>query len=246
MSGPSASPQEEHSRSGGSADGGRLLEFFRAVGRLKALPRQGWVDRGVQTPESVADHTYRSTIMAWVLGELAGLEAPRLMKLMLLHDLPEVEVGDATPYGPVVARGAELADAVQRWRELLTADELSAARMERERRELNALTGLTSGVPAPLRAELLELRADYGERRSPEARFAAQVDKLEALLQAIEYREAGHEADVESFLVSAREAVEHPMLVTFLAQLAAVATSSEASPEAGPPGVSESTQAPRQ
>jgi len=38
--------------------------------------------------------------------------------------------------------------------------------------------------------------ADYSERRSPDAQFAAQLDKIEALLQAIEYGEAGSEAHV--------------------------------------------------
>ena len=50
------------------AEEASIVEFARTVGRLKALPRQGWVDRNVAKPESVADHTFRAVMLAWVLG----------------------------------------------------------------------------------------------------------------------------------------------------------------------------------
>lgn len=200
-----------------------LLNFFRAAGRLKTVARQGWVDRGIPDAESVADHTFRAMIMAWVLGNEAGLDVDRLLKLMLLHDLPEAEVGDATPYAEVLGRGRELADAVPRWRELLSPDQLAAAKHRKRRSEEQAVGELAAQLPAPLSAELAELWLDYAERRSLEARFAAQIDKLEAALQAIEYRAAGHDADVANFLLSAREVVEHPVLLDLLAELEAAA-----------------------
>lgn len=200
-----------------------MLDFFRSVGKLKTIPRQGWVDRGVPSPESVAEHTLRSVLMAWLLGEKAGLDTVRLIKLMLVHDLPEAEVGDATPYADVLGRGAEVEAVVARWRELLTEQQLAAARQAKQQAEAEAMEHLAAGISDPLGAELLDLWRDYSERRSAEAQFAAQIDKLEALLQAIEYREAGHEADVASFLKSAREEVEHPVLLELLAELEAAA-----------------------
>jgi putative hydrolases of HD superfamily len=194
------------------------LEFFRAAGKLKAVRRQGWVDRGVPDPESVADHTFRAMVMAWTLGREAGLDTDRLLKLMLLHDLPESEAGDATPYGAVLA-GAELAQVVPRWRELVSADQLAAAKQRKRLSEERAVGQLASNLPAELADELRELWLDYAERRSPEACFAAQLDKLEAALQAIEYRDAGYDADVENFLVTAREVVDHPVLLALLAEI---------------------------
>src|SRR5439155_1047370 len=96
-----------------------LLKFFRAAGKLKTVARQGWVDRGIPNAESVADHTFRAMVMAWVLGARAGLDTNRLLKLMLLHDLPEGEAGDATPYADVLASVDDLANFVLSAREVV-------------------------------------------------------------------------------------------------------------------------------
>ena len=196
-----------------------MLSFLRAAGKLKTVRRQGWVDRAVPDAESVADHTFRAMVMAWALGREAGLDTDRLLKIMLLHDLPEAEAGDATPYGEVLATSAAIADVVPRWRELVTAEQFAAAKGRKRLAEERAVEHLAASLPDALAAELRELWLDYTERRSPEARFAAQLDKLEAALQAIEYRDAGHDADVENFLMTAREAVDHPVLMRLLAEL---------------------------
>ncbi|HZT09360.1 MAG TPA: HD domain-containing protein [Chloroflexota bacterium] len=196
-----------------------MLEFLRAVGVLKTIPRQGWVDRRIPDPESVADHTYRSAMMAWALGQAAGLDTARLVKIVLVHDLPEAEAGDATPYVGIVETGVRVEDAVARWRDLLSPEERAEAKMRKHALEADGLARICASLPGSLGDELLDLWAEYSERRTPEARFAAEIDKLEALLQAIEYRDAGHPADVENFLLSARESVQHPLLVELLAEL---------------------------
>jgi len=204
-----------------------MLEFLRTAGRLKTLPRQGWVDRGIAPAESVADHSYRAALMAWVLGQRAGLDTDRLVKIMLVHDLPEAEVGDATPYAGIVAAGMAVQEAVPRWRELLTPEAHRAAKREKHLMEAEGLEQLSATLPDVLRSELREVWTDYAERRSPEAQFAAQIDKLEALLQAIEYRHRGHAADVENFLITAREEIVHPVLRKLLHELEAEITSQQ-------------------
>ncbi len=200
-----------------------LLEFFRTAGKLKTVARQGWVDRGIPDAESVADHTFRAVVMAWVLGERAGLDTDRLLKLMLLHDLPEAEVGDATPYADVLSWAGDLAASVPKWRELVSPDQLAAAKRAKRGVEEQAAERLAAMLPGALGANFAELWLDYTERRSAEARFAAQIDKLEAALQAIEYLDPGQEADVANCLLSAREVVEHPVLLDLLAEIEAAA-----------------------
>src|SRR5687767_13889062 len=198
-----------------------MLDFLHAVGALKSLSRQGWLDRRISDPESVADHIYRVTMMAWALGSAAGLDTQRLVKLALVHDLPEAIAGDATPYLDIVSGGTEVDRAVATWREVMTAEDVAAAKRRKHEAEAAGLAELCALLRGSLASELTELWEEYAERRSPEARFAAEVDKLEALLQAIEYRDAGQPADVENFLESAREAVEHPVLGAFLDELEA-------------------------
>src|SRR4051794_37149764 len=193
-----------------------MLEFLRAVGALKTLRRQGWIDRRIAEPESVADHIYRATIMAWTLGAAAGLDTNRLVKLLLVHDLPEALAGDATPYLPILATGTDVQQAVAQWRQLMSDEDLAEARKRKHADEATGLADLCGLLPSSLAEELTELWTDYAERGSAEARFAAEIDKLEALLQAIEYREVGQPADVHNFLLSARESVQHPVLRSLL------------------------------
>ena len=153
------------------------------------------------------------------------MNTDRLVKLVLVHDLPEALAGDATPYVDILTSGTEIDQAVAHWRELMSEDDLAAAKTRKHAAEAAGLEQLCSLLPPGLADELTELWTDYAQRRTPEARFAGQIDKLEALLQAIEYRDAGQPADVQNFLLSARESVEHPVLMVFLRELEACVSS---------------------
>ncbi len=63
---------------------------------LKDVLRQGWVNAGVESPESVAAHSWGMAILALKLCP-PELNLERVLTLCLVHDLPEVVVGDLTP-----------------------------------------------------------------------------------------------------------------------------------------------------
>ena len=64
---------------------------------LKHLDRAGWIRAGIHSPESVASHS-------WGVGYLVLLSAPddldltKLLAMAVVHDLPEIVVGDITPH----------------------------------------------------------------------------------------------------------------------------------------------------
>lgn len=64
--------------------------------RLKDVTRQGWVNAGVPSPESVAAHSWGMAILALRLCP-PELDLNKVLALCLVHDLPEVLVGDLTP-----------------------------------------------------------------------------------------------------------------------------------------------------
>ena len=64
--------------------------------RLKDVTRQGWVNAGVPSPESVAAHSWGMAILALRLCP-PELDLTRVLALCLVHDLPEIIVGDLTP-----------------------------------------------------------------------------------------------------------------------------------------------------
>lgn len=70
-----------------------LLEMLE----LKQLLRTGWVRSGVDNPESVAAHSWGMAILALRLAP-KELNLERVLSLCLVHDLPEVRVGDLTPH----------------------------------------------------------------------------------------------------------------------------------------------------
>ena len=65
-----------------------LVKFFGIAGKLKRIPRSGWVEVGVQQPESVADHTFRTSILCMIYSDLEGLDELKLLRMALIHDLP--------------------------------------------------------------------------------------------------------------------------------------------------------------
>ena len=71
----------------------RLLDYLA----LKQLPRTGWVRSNVENPESVAAHSWGMAILALRLAP-KDIDLTRVLSMCLVHDLPEVIVGDLTPH----------------------------------------------------------------------------------------------------------------------------------------------------
>ena len=133
---------------------------------MKELPRTGWVESGILEPESVAEHSFRTAVLAMLLADLQGLDSGKAVKMALLHDLAEAVTGDLTP-GEKRRRGLAY-----------HAEEEAIDRL---------LSGLPRDVAASYRALWYELR----EASSPEAELVARADKVEMLLQASEYEGKG-------------------------------------------------------
>jgi putative hydrolase of HD superfamily len=145
-----------------------VIEFLRAAGRLKSISRTGWVESGIDTPESVADHCFRTALLAMVLADLQGLDAEKVIKMALLHDVAEAETGDLTP------------EQKRRLGDFTTNED-------------KAMTKLLSMLPKPLAENYRSLWEEYHHANSPEAEAVAQADVFEMLLQALEYEEVGVE-----------------------------------------------------
>lgn len=133
--------------------------LLEALG-LKDVARSGWLRVGVERPESVAAHSWGMALLALALCP-PELNLGRVLALAVLHDLPEVRVGDLTPYDGV-------------------------SREEKARRELEAARALLGERP-----DLLEIWAEYVENRSPEARFVHALDRLDMAFQALRYAAEG-------------------------------------------------------
>ncbi len=176
-------------------DSRSLLQFFIMSGRLKAELRRGWVKKlGMEHPESVADHSFRTALLAMVVSDLRGLDAAKAMRLALLHDLPEAIVGDAMP------------------------EERSGPRKIKS--ETKAMKEIVSELPEGLRAVYGAAWQEFVEGKSEEARLVSQLDKLEMAIQAWEYvNELGDPSLAREFWDSAKAQVSDKTLLELLMQV---------------------------
>jgi putative hydrolases of HD superfamily len=211
-----------------AADAPQLLNLLHHIEPLKHLARAGWVDRDVAQPESVAAHSWRLAMMAWLCAEAQGMDAARALRLALVHDVAEAVTGDTTPFSdhaPDVRRAlASESPDVGMWRE-------PARRAQKVALEREALATILAGTPAHAAAVISEAWEEYELGASPEAKLVRQLDKLEAYIQGWEYARDGrlpHPETLNSFTQDTHHQVQDPMLRTLLTALETWAHSSGA------------------
>ena len=72
----------------------RTVEFLFEAGMLKKTPRTGFQFLG-SGDESVADHSFRTTILGYALATMEnGADIDKTVRMCLFHDLPEARTGD--------------------------------------------------------------------------------------------------------------------------------------------------------
>jgi putative hydrolase of HD superfamily len=136
-----------------------ILGFLRVAERLKCELRHSWLSTGRQ--ESVAEHTWQMALMALVTYR--HLEQPvaidRVLKMVLVHDLVEAEVGDVPFF------------------------ETGSAKEKKSELEQAAITKIRGMLEPVTGSEIYELFQEYERLQSLEAKFAKALDNLEVQLQ---------------------------------------------------------------
>ncbi|XP_038710337.1 5'-deoxynucleotidase HDDC2 isoform X2 [Tripterygium wilfordii] len=148
------------------------IDFLSLCHRLKTTKRAGWVKRDVKEPESIADHMYRMGLMALISSDIPGINRDKCIKMAIVHDIAEAIVGDITP-----------------------SDGIS--KEEKSQREREALDHMCNLLGGGLRAkEIGLLWMEYEENSSPEAKIVKDFDKVEMILQALEYENGKFQTDL--------------------------------------------------
>lgn len=197
----------------------KLVDFFHEIGKLKRIPRGGWVLIGVKRPASITDHSFRLAIMVWILAKRKKLNVERAVKIALIHDLCELYVGDVTPYDSVLPKDKK------QWPKLFdTWPRFSKSKkkknfLKKHKKEQTALIKLISGLPLATKKEILNLWFDYENELTKEGRFVKQVNRLETLLQAIEYGKETKRRPFKSWWIGSEERIDDPLLIKFMSEL---------------------------
>ena len=135
------------------------IDFILELEKLKGVMRQT-KPVGLDRYENSAEHSWQATMTAMVLLEDAGegVDALRVLKMMLIHDVVEIDAGDVFTYDE--AARAEIADA-----------EDAAARR------------IFSLLPEQIGKELLDLWLEFEACETASARFAKAIDRICPVLQ---------------------------------------------------------------
>lgn len=145
-----------------------LQPWLTAIMQLKLLPRTGWLQHGIATAESIAEHSFGVSALALAYGSMhEDIDMGRLLGIAIIHDMAEAQLSDL-PRSARLLIGTAIKQAAER----------------------QALEQLLAEHP---RAEQVQaLWEDYAAGRSREARLVKALDRLEMLAQALSYERAGH------------------------------------------------------
>lgn len=161
-----------------AADGLAGLAF--ELGVLKRLRRTGWAHAGVRDAESIADHSMRVAQLASLIAAEEGADPARAALLAIWHDSQETRSGDI-PH---------------------TARPYMAARIDPEAITADQVVGLPEAAAKTVK----ETVSEYEAQATLEAQCARDADKLECLIQAVEYQ-AGGNTGVQGWITSSRAAI---------------------------------------
>jgi len=137
----------------------KQIEFIKEIDKVKSVFRQNRLLDDSRY-ENDAEHSWHLALMAMILSEYANdaaLDLPRVLMMVLVHDLVEIGVGDAFIY-----------DVKDR-----------EAKSSKERASAECIFGM---LPPDQRDQLMALWEEFEAKETPEAKFAGALDRLQPLI----------------------------------------------------------------
>lgn len=137
------------------------LPFLNAADGLKSVLRATWIGDGSRA-ENSAEHSWHIMLYGWILGEYASTDIDifRVINMLLLHDIVEIDAGDTPIHGAVSAQAL-------------------AAQEAEEQQAADRLFGL---LPAPQATEFRALWDEFEAATSADAVYAKAIDRVQPVL----------------------------------------------------------------
>lgn len=136
----------------------RQLAFLREIDRLKNIVRLSpLIDRSRR--ENSAEHSWHIAMYALVLAQYAAgtVNVERVVKMLLIHDIVEIDAGDVPFHVPATHAGQE----------------------QREQLAAERLFGL---LPAAQATEFRELWFEFETAKTNDAKFAKALDRFQPMM----------------------------------------------------------------
>ena len=152
------------------------MRFYLLATQLKYKIRSGWDEKhwnvSKERIESIAEHIYGTCILALSIDSEfdTHLDIGKVIKMLVLHELGEVVIGDITPFDNI------------------TPEE----KMEKEHAAIKEVLG-----DLIKKEEYFALLLEFDEKKTKEAIYAYHCDKLDADIQAKVYQDMGCQKSID-------------------------------------------------
>ncbi len=134
------------------------MVFLREIDKLKSVLRRTYLIDGSRR-ENSAEHSWHLAMMVIVLNEFSNeqVDVLKVLEMVLIHDIVEIDAGDTFLY--------------------------SDSKEEKKIKEEKAAKRIFGLLPKELSDEFSRLWTEFEEKKTPEAKFAAAIDRLEPVMQ---------------------------------------------------------------
>ncbi len=135
----------------------KQLDFIIEIDKIKSIFRKTKLFDGSRL-ENDSEHSWHLAMMAIILLEYSNepLNFPKVIKMVLIHDIVEIDAGDTIIY---------------------------AKDAQKDNDEIKAADRIFSLLPEDQKQEMISIWKEFEKRESPEAKFAAAIDRLEPVMQ---------------------------------------------------------------
>jgi len=158
-----------------------LAKFISEIYMLKRNKREGFRLSGVDNPDSLTDHVAIAAQLAYIIGELEGLEGNKCAAIVLFHDNGEARITDQ--------------------------HKVAARYIDNKEAEQQAIAEQLNLLPESIKNKIANLNKEFESRSTPEGIVAKDADWLESALQAKIYSEQGYQ-NLENWIDNVSKALE--------------------------------------
>ena len=134
------------------------ISFILELDKAKQVLRQNTL-ADASRQENDAEHMWHLAVIALVLREhaIGDIDIARVVEMLLVHDIVEIDAGDTFAYDDV-------------------------GKLDKEERETAAAERIFGLLPEDQARWIWALWLEFEAKATPEARFAASIDRLQPLL----------------------------------------------------------------
>lgn len=149
----------------------KIANFLFEIRSLKNIPRSGWIKAGIENLDSIAEHSFLTAVISYILAILEKANPEKAVTISLIHDFGETRTGDQNVESKIYLKEVDEAE---------------------KKAFLDQIENLIG------EDELKKVYDEFG--KTTEGRIAKDADRLELMVQIKHYQDVGEMSAEEAKL----------------------------------------------